>query len=290
MSFRTIVITKRCKLDLKLGYLVVRDELETTKIYINEISTLILESTAISITTALLCELTKNKINIIFCDEKRNPLCEISSYYSSHNSSLKIKNQINWDLFIKQSVWTEIVLQKIKNQKYILQKYGFKECELLDDYLKDMQFYDTTNREGHSAKVYFNALFGKDFSRAQNNNINAALNYGYNILLSSFNREIISNGYITQLGIFHDNMFNKFNLSCDLMEPFRVIIDECIFNMNLYKFEKDEKMYIVNLLNKEIIIERKTHYLNNAIKIYCKSVLDAISEKDISLIKFIEIE
>lgn len=290
MSFRTIVITKRCKLDLKLGYLVVRDELETTKIYINEISTLILESTAISITTALLCELTKNKINIIFCDEKRNPLCEISSYYSSHNSSLKIKNQINWDLFIKQSVWTEIVLQKIKNQKYILQKYGFKECELLDDYLKDMQFYDTTNREGHSAKVYFNALFGKDFSRAQNNNINAALNYGYNILLSSFNREIISNGYITQLGIFHDNMFNKFNLSCDLMEPFRVIIDECIFNMNLYKFEKDEKMQIVNLLNKEIIIERKTHYLNNAIKIYCKSVLDAISEKDISLIKFIEIE
>lgn len=290
MSFRTIVITKRCKLDLKLGYLVVRDELETTKIYINEISTLILESTAISITTALLCELTKNKINIIFCDEKRNPLCEISSYYSSHNSSLKIKNQINWDLFIKQSVWTEIVLQKIKNQKYILQKYGFKECELLDDYLKDMQFYDTTNREGHSAKVYFNALFGKDFSRAQNNNINAALNYGYNILLSSFNRGIISNGYITQLGIFHDNMFNKFNLSCDLMEPFRVIIDECIFNMNLYKFEKDEKMQIVNLLNKEIIIERKTHYLNNAIKIYCKSVLDAISEKDISLIKFIEIE
>lgn len=290
MSFRTIVITKRCKLDLKLGYLVVRDELETTKIYINEISTLILESTAISITTALLCELTKNKINIIFCDEKRNPLCEISSYYSSHNSSLKIKNQINWDLFIKQSVWTEIVLQKIKNQKYILQKYGFKECELLDDYLKDMQFYDTTNREGHSAKVYFNALFGKDFSRAQNNNINVALNYGYNILLSSFNREIISNGYITQLGIFHDNMFNKFNLSCDLMEPFRVIIDECIFNMNLYKFEKDEKMQIVNLLNKEIIIERKTHYLNNAIKIYCKSVLDAISEKDISLIKFIEIE
>lgn len=290
MNFRTIVITKRCKLDLKLGYLVVRDELETTKIYINEISTLILESTAISITTALLCELTKNKINIIFCDEKRNPLCEISSYYSSHNSSLKIKNQINWDLFIKQSVWTEIVLQKIKNQKYILQKYGFKECELLDDYLKDMQFYDTTNREGHSAKVYFNALFGKDFSRAQNNNINAALNYGYNILLSSFNREIISNGYITQLGIFHDNMFNKFNLSCDLMEPFRVIIDECIFNMNLYKFEKDEKMQIVNLLNKEIIIERKTHYLNNAIKIYCKSVLDAISEKDISLIKFIEIE
>ncbi len=290
MSFRTVVITNRCKLDLKIGYLVIRDEFNTTKIFINEISTLILESTAISITTALLCELTKNKINIIFCDEKRNPLCEVLSYYGSHNTSLKVKNQINWDLFIKQSVWTEIVREKISNQIHILQKYGFNEYLTLKKYLEEIQFYDYTNREGHSAKVYFNALFGKDFSRTQNNNINSALNYGYNILLSAFNREIILNGYITQIGIFHNNMFNKFNLSSDLMEPFRVIIDECVFNMDLYKFEKAEKMNIVNLLNNEIKIEGKNQYLNNAIKIYCKSILDAISDKDISLIKFIEIE
>ena len=57
MSFRTVVITKRCKLDLKIGYIVIRDEAETKKIFLNEISTLILETTAISITTALLCEL-----------------------------------------------------------------------------------------------------------------------------------------------------------------------------------------------------------------------------------------
>lgn len=290
MSFRTVIITKRCKLDLKIGYIVIRDELETKKIFLNEISTLILESTAISITTALLCELIKNKVNVILCDEKRNPLCEVLSLYGSHDTSLKVKNQINWDLYYKKSIWTEIVYQKILNQKKILKKYKFEEANILQNYLQNIAFYDETNREGHSAKVYFNALFGKDFTRTMPCNINAALNYGYNILLSTFNKEIVSNGYLTQLGIFHNNMYNKFNLSSDLLEPFRVVVDEYVFNMDLSKFEKDEKLHIVNLLNKEIIIEGKKQYLNNAIKIYCKSVLDAITNKDISLMKFIEID
>jgi CRISPR-associated endonuclease Cas1 subtype II len=69
-------------------------------------------------------------------------------------------------------------------------------------------------------------LFGKKFSRNDDCSINAMLNYGYSIILSVFNREVVANGYITQLGLFHDNMFNQYNLSCDLMEPFRPFVDE----------------------------------------------------------------
>jgi CRISPR-associated endonuclease Cas1 subtype II len=87
---------------------------------------------------------------------------------------------------------------------------------------------DKTNREGHAAKVYFNALFGKDFSRKQLNDINAGLNYGYSIILSMFSREIVKNGCITQIGIKHSNYFNQYNLASDLMEPFRVIIDHVL--------------------------------------------------------------
>ena len=69
--------------------------------------------------------------------------------------------------------------------------------------------------------------------------INAALNYGYSIVLSVFNREITANGYLTQLGLFHDNMFNQYNLSCDLMEPFRPFVDIAVKDMNPHKFEKE---------------------------------------------------
>ena len=42
MSWRTIVISKRAKLDLQLGYMVVRSE-EVTKIVLSEISTILIE-------------------------------------------------------------------------------------------------------------------------------------------------------------------------------------------------------------------------------------------------------
>ena len=80
MSWRIVVISKRAKLDYQLGYLVVRNE-EVTKIHLSEISTILIESTAATVTTSLLAELTKKKIKVIFCDEKRNPSSELVGYY-----------------------------------------------------------------------------------------------------------------------------------------------------------------------------------------------------------------
>ena len=208
-------------------------------------------------------------------------------YYGSHDTSAKIRNQITWSSDIKAVVWTEIVTEKIKKQMELLNKINKnQEAALLQSYIDDIQYGDSSNREGHAAKVYFNAMFGKDFTRTSDCNVNAALNYGYSIILSSFTREIVANGYITQIGLFHDNMFNQFNLASDSMEPFRPIVDELVFNMELHDFEKSEKMEIVNLLNKQVYINNRTEYINNAIKIYCKSVFDALGDKDIAMIKF----
>ena len=286
MSWRIVVISKSAKLDYQMGYMVVRQD-ETTKIFLNEISTVMIETTAVSITGTLMCELVKNKIKVIFCDEKRNPSSELMPYYGSHDTSAKIRNQIVWSDPIKAAVWTEIVTEKIRKQKELLERIGKKEeARLLQSYIGDIKQGDSTNREGHAAKVYFNALFGKEFTRTADCNINAALNYGYSILLSSFSREIVANGYITQLGLFHDNMFNPFNLASDLMEPFRPIVDELVYGMELGTFEKEEKMEFVNILNQTVYINGRSEYVNNGIKIYCKSIFDALSDMDIALIKF----
>ena len=157
---------------------------------------------------------------------------------------------------------------------------------MLYGYISEVQFADTTNREGHAAKVYFNALFGLDFTRTEDNSTNAALNYGYSLLLSAFNRCITSNGYMTQIGLFHDNMFNPFNLASDLMEPFRPIVDRKVKEMSPTKFEHDEKMEVVSILQNEVVINGRSEFVNNAIKIYCKSIFDAINDEDISEIRF----
>lgn len=289
MSWRIIVISKRAKLDLQLGYMVVRSD-EVTKIVLSEISTVLIESTAVSLTTSLIAELAKRKIKVIFCDEKRNPSCELVNYYGSHDTSNKIRKQIVWKQNTKEAVWTEIVSEKIRKQKELLEILGKEESKLLASYLTEIEWGDETNREGHAAKVYFNALFGMNFTRTEDCNINAALNYGYSIILSAFTREITANGYLTQFGIFHDNMFNQFNLASDFMEPFRILIDRKVKQMNLEEFDHDEKLQLIDVLNQEVQIDGRNQYVNNAIKIYCRSVPDALNEDDSSLIQVYKIE
>ena len=285
MSWRTVVISNNAKLDYQIGYMVVRGE-KTTKIHLNEIGMLIVESTAVSMTSYLLSELIKNKIKVFFCDEKRNPCSELVSYYGSHDTSSKIRKQIEWTKDDKDHIWTEIVSEKIKQQALMLQRYQKEEANMLFEYMEEVEFGDITNREGHAAKVYFNTLFGKKFTRTDENPINAALNYGYGIILSIFNREIVSSGYLTQIGLFHDNMFNQFNLSSDLMEPFRPLVDQFVVELKPEKFETEEKRKMLELLNKEVEICGKMEVVTNAIKIYCRSVFDALNDRDISLIRF----
>ena len=285
MGWRTIKISNIAKIELKLDKLVVRYVDEQIQIFINEIDTLIIENTAVSLTASLMVELLKNKVNIMFCDEKRNPYGTLNMLYGSHNTSSRIREQILWQKEIKGKIWSFIVKEKIFQQMDFLKLLNKQEYNILDKYLSEVEFDDVTNREAYAAKVYFNAIFGNSFSRNQDNAINAALNYGYSIILSYINREIVSSGYLTQVGIHHDNQYNYYNLGCDFMEPFRIIIDREVYKINCEKFTSEEKNILINILNKEVQIDGKNQFVSNAISIYVKSLLQAIEENNINVIK-----
>lgn len=276
MSFRTIVISKESRISYKNRFLVVKQNLEEKLIHLTEIDTIIVDSISVSISAYLLKELADNKINIVFCDEKHNPFGELIPFYSRHNSSKKLKFQIEWTSKQKNELWTKIVKNKITNQMLLLEKIKNDNYTLLLHYIEEIKIGDKTNREGHAAKVYFNCLFGKKFSRDMDNSINAALNYGYAILLSTINKEIINNGYLTQLGIHHKNEFNEFNLTCDLMEPFRIIIDNFVYFNQLRKFDKDYKMDLVNLFNQTYKYQNKKYTLKDIIKMYTKNIFNVL--------------
>ena len=285
MTWRTVYIGGIVKLELKLGYLVVRGE-TTTRISLSEIGTLIVESTAAAITTGLLRELSRRKIKIIFCDEKHNPYAELVDYYGTVDSSGKLKEQLAWREEAKTAVWTAIVRAKIKAQSALLQSLSNPAYKILDTYCDEVQSGDSSNREAHAAKVYFNALFGESFSRQSSLPPNAALDYGYSILLSTFNKEIVSSGYSTKLGIFHDNKQNPFNLSSDFMEPFRPLVDALALTFGDADLAREHKLKMVDLLNKKIIIEGSQQRLNNAIRIYCASLFRALANNTPSEISF----
>ncbi|MDR0935001.1 MAG: type II CRISPR-associated endonuclease Cas1 [Erysipelotrichaceae bacterium] len=286
MAFRLVVIDTHSKLEYGLGYLIFRTPEETKRVLLDEIHTLLIQSTAVSITSSLIQELNTHKIKVIFCDEKKNPSCELEPYYGSHNSSKRIDEQIHWDKEIINRVWQRIAKEKITNQSKTLLRYNkFEESNLLQGYAKDVMPGDITNREGHAAKVYFNNMYYKGFTRDDDSDINAYLNYGYTILLSQFNRTIVSAGFLTQVGIHHHNDFNEFNLSCDLIEPFRYLVDEKAGQIEDKEKFKDE---MINLLTSEVKIQGKSQTIVNAITLYCNTVFNALKTGDVDSIAFLD--
>lgn len=292
MSWRTVVVSSRSKLELKNNYLVIRND-SVRRVHIDEISVLLIENTGCAVTVSLLETLWDKKIAVIFCDKKRNPGAQLIPFYSSHDCSARTFAQINWEEKNKKRVWSVIIEEKIRNQARLLSCIGKKEASnMLIGYADDVQEGDNTNREGHAAKVYFNALFGSSFTRDSECFVNYALNYGYGILLSVVNREVVANGYLTQLGIFHKNVYNQFNLSCDIMEPLRPLFDFTVLGLGIRDddLKPEDKLTILATLNKRVSIATIGNTVLNAIGIYTRSVLNALDKCDLSQIRFCDYE
>lgn len=269
-----------------MGYMVIRGD-EVKRVFLDEVAILMIENPAVSLTGILLEKLSEKKIKVIFCDDKRSPYGELVPYYGSFDCSRKLKTQINWKHEAKAAVWQAIIADKIEKQAQHLADRGYgREALLLESYISNLQPGDSSNREGHAAKVYFNAVFGLEFKRSEENNpINAALNYGYSVLLSAFNRSIVSSGYSTELGIHHDNVFNFFNLSSDIMEPFRILVDRRVADRKPEEFDKEDRYSLIDILNSQVMINGTRQTVLNAIDIYTRSVINALLEADPRLIK-----
>lgn len=284
MGFRTVVVSTHSKLELSLNYLVFKTPDEVKRINIDEIQTLIIESTAVAITTSLLSELVRKMIKVIFCNEKRAPVSELVTYYGDSISFKRIKQQMSWTDEIKDLVWKEIIIEKIKNQARVLKDISEEDSNSLLEYSKDVVEGDITNREGHAAKFYFNRVYGESFTRNNNSDINKYLNYGYTLVLSQFSKAIVAKGYLTQLGIHHIGETNYFNLACDFMEPVRPFIDKRVKDLTNENFKEK----LVEVLSETFVYDDQKQTLSNAISLYVSSLLNALALQDPSKIKFIK--
>jgi len=288
MAFRVVIVNEHSKLSYKNNHLVYKSAKNVQTIHLSEIELLILETTDIAITSMLVSKLIEENIVVIFCDSKRLPTAQLVPYYGRYDSSLQIQNQINWSDNLKDSAWKEILYQKIYNQGKLLKYYGFGEkAESVMDMLSNLETKDPSNREGHAARIMFNTLYGNDFSREKDNDINAALNYGYTLLMSVFSREIVKCGCLTQLGVNHTNQFNPFNLASDLMEPFRLLVDEIVYDNYVESFPIIKRKLLM-LFTQTYFYRNSDMYLMNIANHYTKNVIDYLNGTRSQMPEFIK--
>ena len=279
MSWRTVVIKNHCKLSYKNNHLIYKTVKDTQLIHLSEIGILLLETTDISLTTMLISKLVEENILVIFCDAKRLPIAKILPYYGRNDSTLQIKKQVGWTDERKKLAWKELLYQKLQNQASYLKDQNYTEqARGINTLLSTLEIDDPSNREGHAARITFSTLFGTTFNREQDNDINAGLNYGYTILLSLFAREITRCGCLTQLGVGHINQFNDFNFASDLMEPFRVLVDEIIYENKDKEFPV-MKREIFKMFDKTYHYDKSQMYLFNIARKYVRQVVDYLNEE-----------
>lgn len=279
MTWRTIVLTKDCKLSLRLKHLVINSD-EITTVPLEEIGQLVIENPNIIMTGHLLNALSQHKITTIICNEKHLPHSHINLVYGHFRQVETIKKQIDWPDQLKQILWQYIVKEKIKNQKKVLEKIYNEKFENFDHYISQVEPDDVTNREGHAAKVYFNRMFGLHFIRGIDDPINWGLNYGYSIILALFSRVITTKGLLTELGIHHRSQFNHYNLASDFMEVYRPIVDLTV-KQNVYEqFTRKEKRALLNMYNMKIQINGRNQYLSNSVEIFVDNMVKFLNTGD----------
>ena len=280
MGWRTVVVNTHSKLSYKNNHLIFKDASRTELIHLSEVDILLLETTDIVLSTMLIKRLVDENILVIFCDDKRLPTAYLMPYYGRHDSSLQLSRQITWNEDTKAQVWTSIIAQKILNQAFYLGSCGFLEkSQSVIDLYHGLDLFDPSNREGHAVRIYFNTLFGNDFSREQDNDVNAALDYGYTLILSMFAREIVLSGCMTQFGLKHANQFNQFNLASDIMEPFRPIIDRIVYENRSSSFVKI-KRELFTVFSDTFHYNDKDMYLSNIVSDYTKKVIQALNQPE----------
>lgn len=224
MEFRSVFVSNPAQLSVRRGQLVIRQE-EEVSIPMEDISSLLLESRAISITSAALQELTEQGVTVFICDATHLPAALVLPM-NRHSRQLKmLKGQISMTKPVQKRIWQSVVTAKISNQARCLSLLGHPEGNELRFLASQVRSGDPDNLEASAAARYFPALFGSGFTRGEECRINAALNYGYAILRGTVARNLVMRGLEPCLGIFHHSELNQFNLADDLMEPYRPLVD-----------------------------------------------------------------
>lgn len=297
MGYKTIYIRDSEKLRLYLDNLVVETKKGEIRFLISDLKYLIIDNYKAILSTQLINKLAENNVALVLCDLSHHPSTQLIPLNGHYASSGILKEQIEWKQELKQQIHTEIIKEKIQSQIYILQRNCFQEKVIarLNEFKSEVALGDITNREGLAAKMYFREMFGPEFERFDLDIINAGLNYGYAIFRSLIEAVIVSKGLLPNLGIFHRGVTNQFNLADDIIEIYRPLVDDYVFNHLLEKeiLINEDKEGLIKLTDLKIDYAGQIQSINNTIEMYIESIIrcfrnNSIDELIIPSLKKIE--
>ncbi len=173
------------------------------------------------------------------------------------NTLLK-KRQYTYDELeiAKHIVWNKINTQKYqlkeRRKKNILIKEAIEKLGSYEEVVEQVEsLHELLGYEGLASKIYFRNHFdninwkGRQ-PRIKRDYINATLDMGYTILFTFIEAILLAFGFDVYCGVLHRQFYMRKSLVCDIIEPFRVIIDAVVKKGINLKQIKEEDFLVIN--------------------------------------------
>lgn len=229
MSYHIVSIdSPQCSLSCKDGQLTCRvdGEEKLRTIPLEDVASIIITSFSASVHSKLLLEAAKHGIALILCEAFQPVSIMLPANRST--DTLLTRAQLDITGRTKETLWRRTVNAKVKNQLLVAESLAPNDAKLEE--LRAVCQGGHEHKEAMAARLHW-GIFGRalgmtDFVRDQGRGgVNALLNYGYAVLLSTVLQKLFGVGLDPTFGIFHATREQATPLAYDLMEPFRPCVD-----------------------------------------------------------------
>lgn len=245
----------------------------------------------ITITTPLIDKCKKFNVALVVMKPNLRPVF----YWSNSAEANYLLRQKQYSLNQKDiTIAKHIVKNKIENDLTLLSKTRKKDTLTLDAIYqchhaignidKINEYDELLGIEGHCAKVFFQAYFQNcnwigRYPRTKCDIINVTLDIGYTLLFNFIECFIRMFGFDLYIGIYHQMWFKRKSLICDLMEPFRCIINHIIL-LAFNRKQFSEKDFLFTKGEYHLKYEKYTDYY--------RIFFDALIERKMDCFKYIQ--
>jgi CRISP-associated protein Cas1 len=252
MIKRTLLIENKSTITTKNLQLVIKTDVKEGSIPIEDLGYLVIDHPETYISIPALNLLIENNSAVIICNKSHLPNGMFLNLNSHHIQQEIFKNQIEASAPLKKQLWQQTIIEKITNQGLLLQKITGKPNEFPFLASKVLSG-DSSNREGVAANIFWKLFFDIKFKRERFGEYpNNFLNYGYALLRAATARALSGSGLLNTLGIHHKSKYNAFALADDIMEPFRPLVDQKVYDI-IQRYDEQElttaiKAELLNIL------------------------------------------
>ncbi|MEM6639526.1 MAG: type II CRISPR-associated endonuclease Cas1, partial [Pseudomonadota bacterium] len=252
------VSTEGCHLSKARGFLVVSNRGDSGEplgqLPLDDVAAVIANAHGLSYSNNILVALAERGVPFVLCAANHNVVGMVFPVGAHHLQAKRYDAQAACKTTTRKRLWQQIVRAKLKNQARVVDFFGGRSAAI-NRLARQTRSGDPSNTEAQGARIYWQALFGREFRRDRSEGgINAHLNYGYTVFRAAVARSVVAAGLHPTLGLHHANSSNPMRLVDDLIEPYRPLVDYTVLKVGSVMqndVTRESKSELVGLLYRD---------------------------------------